>query len=70
VGFSAFLLTFLLSSTTEALPIFLQERDILAREAASGASSPAPRPGDDGAEDGTGSGDLFSRGRLISVRNN
>eukprot|EP00267_Zea_mays_P028030 XP_008657498.1 ABC transporter G family member 5 [Zea mays] len=37
VGLFAFLLTFLLSSTTEALPIFLQERDILARETASGA---------------------------------
>ncbi|CAO1943465.1 unnamed protein product [Urochloa humidicola] len=37
VGLFAFLLTFLLSSTTEALPIFLQERDILARETSSGA---------------------------------
>jgi ABC-type multidrug transport system ATPase subunit len=37
VGLFAFLLAFLLSSTTEALPIFLQERDILARETSSGA---------------------------------
>jgi len=37
VGLFAFLLTFLLSSTTEALPIFLQERDILAKETSSGA---------------------------------
>ncbi|KAL6844271.1 hypothetical protein ACP4OV_025944 [Aristida adscensionis] len=37
VGLFAFLLTFLLSSTTEALPIFLEERDILARETSSGA---------------------------------
>uniref|UniRef100_A0A0D9WBN1 ABC transporter domain-containing protein n=1 Tax=Leersia perrieri TaxID=77586 RepID=A0A0D9WBN1_9ORYZ len=37
VGLFAFLLTFLLSSTTEALPILLQERDILAKETSSGA---------------------------------
>ncbi|OEL27593.1 ABC transporter G family member 5 [Dichanthelium oligosanthes] len=37
VGLFAFLLTFLLSSTTEALPIFLQEREILAKETSSGA---------------------------------
>ncbi|KAG0489367.1 hypothetical protein HPP92_008178 [Vanilla planifolia] len=37
VGFFAFSLTFLLSSTTEGLPIFLQERRILTREASSGA---------------------------------
>uniref|UniRef100_A0A0D9ZSW5 ABC transporter domain-containing protein n=1 Tax=Oryza glumipatula TaxID=40148 RepID=A0A0D9ZSW5_9ORYZ len=36
VGLFAFLLTFLLSSTTEALPIFLQEREILAKETSSG----------------------------------
>ena len=38
VGLFAFLLTFLLSSTTEALPIFLQEREILAKEMLSGMS--------------------------------
>lgn len=37
VGFFAFTLTFLLSSTTEALPVFLQERRILMRETSSGA---------------------------------
>ncbi|KAL6651705.1 hypothetical protein ACP70R_010630 [Stipagrostis hirtigluma subsp. patula] len=37
VGLFAFLLTFLLSSTTEALPIFLEEREILAKETSSGA---------------------------------
>ncbi|XP_037480137.1 ABC transporter G family member 5-like [Triticum dicoccoides] len=37
VGLFAFLLTFLLSSTTEALPVFLQEREILAKETSSGA---------------------------------
>jgi hypothetical protein len=37
VGLFAFLLTFLLSSTTEALPIFLQEREILAKDTSSGA---------------------------------
>ncbi|KAK3036493.1 hypothetical protein RJ639_030507 [Escallonia herrerae] len=37
IGFFAFSLTFLLSSTTEALPIFLQERRILMRETSSGA---------------------------------
>lgn len=37
VGLFAFLLAFLLSSTTEALPIFLQEREILAKETSSGA---------------------------------
>ncbi|MQL96176.1 hypothetical protein Taro_028855 [Colocasia esculenta] len=37
VGFFAFSLTFLLSSTTEALPMFLQERRILARETSRGA---------------------------------
>ncbi|CDP15920.1 unnamed protein product [Coffea canephora] len=36
-GFFAFSLTFLLSSTTEALPIFLQERRILMRETSRGA---------------------------------
>ncbi|KAL1537713.1 ABC transporter G family member 10 [Salvia divinorum] len=37
LGFFAFTLSFLLSSTTEGLPIFLQERRIFAREAARGA---------------------------------
>ncbi|XP_010260431.1 PREDICTED: ABC transporter G family member 5-like [Nelumbo nucifera] len=37
VGLFAFTLTFLLSSTTEALPIFLQEREILMRESSSGS---------------------------------
>ncbi|XP_010924121.1 ABC transporter G family member 10-like [Elaeis guineensis] len=37
VGFFAFSLTFLLSSTTEGLPIFLQERRILERETSRGA---------------------------------
>ncbi|XP_058100758.1 ABC transporter G family member 10 [Magnolia sinica] len=37
VGFFAFSLTFLLSSTTEGLPIFLQERRILMRETSRGA---------------------------------
>ncbi|XP_073006833.1 ABC transporter G family member 10 [Typha latifolia] len=37
VGFFAFTLTFLLSSTTEGLPIFLQERRILQRETSRGA---------------------------------
>ncbi|WVZ69055.1 hypothetical protein U9M48_017905, partial [Paspalum notatum var. saurae] len=37
VGLFAFLLTFLLSSTTGALPIFLQKREILAKEMSSGA---------------------------------
>ncbi|PIM99390.1 Transporter, ABC superfamily (Breast cancer resistance protein) [Handroanthus impetiginosus] len=37
VGLFAFILTFLLSSTTEALPIFLQEREILMKETASGS---------------------------------
>eukprot|EP01018_Ginkgo_biloba_P000809 Gb_24085 [translate_table: standard] len=37
VGFFAFSLTFLLSSTTEGLPIFLQERNILMRETSRGA---------------------------------
>lgn len=36
VGLFAFVLTFLLSSTTEALPIFLQERDIIMKETSSG----------------------------------
>ncbi|XP_028092208.1 ABC transporter G family member 10-like [Camellia sinensis] len=36
IGFFAFSLTFLLSSTTEALPIFLQERRILMRETSRG----------------------------------
>ncbi|KAA8526772.1 hypothetical protein F0562_008999 [Nyssa sinensis] len=36
-GFFAFSLTFLLSSTTEGLPIFLQERRILMREISRGA---------------------------------
>ncbi|CAI9089255.1 OLC1v1023795C1 [Oldenlandia corymbosa var. corymbosa] len=37
IGFFAFTLTFLLSSTTEALPIFLQEKRILTRETSRGA---------------------------------
>lgn len=37
VGLFAFILTFLLSSTTEALPIFLQEREILLKETSSGS---------------------------------
>ena len=37
VGFFAFTLTFLLSSTTEGLPIYLQERRILMRETLRGA---------------------------------
>ncbi|GAV64058.1 ABC_tran domain-containing protein/ABC2_membrane domain-containing protein [Cephalotus follicularis] len=37
VGFFAFSLTFLLSSTTEGLPIFLEERRILMRETSRGA---------------------------------
>ncbi|ERN13913.1 ABC transporter G family member 10 [Amborella trichopoda] len=37
VGFFAFSLTFLLSSTTEGLPIYLQERKILTRETSRGA---------------------------------
>ncbi|KAJ6830713.1 ABC transporter G family member 10-like [Iris pallida] len=37
VGFFAFTLTFLLSSTTEGLPVFLQERTILTRETSRGA---------------------------------
>ncbi|KAJ6795842.1 putative ABC transporter G family member 10 [Iris pallida] len=37
IGFFAFTLTFLLSSTTEGLPVFLQERRILARETSRGA---------------------------------
>ncbi|OAY82784.1 ABC transporter G family member 10 [Ananas comosus] len=37
VGFFAFSLTFLLTSTTEGLPIFLHERRILQRETARGA---------------------------------
>lgn len=37
LGFFAFTLTFLLSSTTEALPIFLEERQILMRETSRGA---------------------------------
>lgn len=36
VGLFAFILTFLLSCTTEALPIFLQEREILMKETSSG----------------------------------
>ncbi|KAI3457148.1 hypothetical protein Pfo_013811 [Paulownia fortunei] len=36
LGFLAFSLTFLMSSTTEALPIFLQERRILMRETSRG----------------------------------
>ncbi|KAK9713272.1 hypothetical protein RND81_06G016200 [Saponaria officinalis] len=37
VGLFAFILTFLLSFTTEALPVFLQERDILMKETSSGS---------------------------------
>lgn len=37
VGLFAFILTFLLSCTTEALPIFLQEREILMKETTSGS---------------------------------
>ncbi|KAI6678600.1 hypothetical protein NL676_039396 [Syzygium grande] len=37
LGFFAFSLTFLLSSTTEGLPIYLQERRILTRETSRGA---------------------------------
>ncbi|KAH9310134.1 hypothetical protein KI387_038045 [Taxus chinensis] len=37
LGFFAFTLTFLLSSTTEGLPIFLEERNILMRETSRGA---------------------------------
>lgn len=37
IGFFAFTLTFLISTTTEALPIFLQERRILERETSRGA---------------------------------
>ncbi|KAL8045089.1 hypothetical protein ABFX02_08G089700 [Erythranthe guttata] len=37
VGLFAFILTFLLSSTTEALPIFLQEKEILMKETSSGS---------------------------------
>lgn len=37
LGFFAFSLTFLLSSTTEGLPIFLQERSIFMRETSRGA---------------------------------
>ncbi|KAB1210548.1 ABC transporter G family member 5 [Morella rubra] len=37
VGLFAFILTFLLSFTTEALPIFLQEREILMRETSCGS---------------------------------
>ncbi|XP_041004649.1 ABC transporter G family member 5-like [Juglans microcarpa x Juglans regia] len=37
VGLFAFILTFLLSCTTEALPIFLQEREILMRETSCGS---------------------------------
>ncbi|KAK9096245.1 hypothetical protein Sjap_021742 [Stephania japonica] len=37
VGLFAFILTFLLSCTTEALPIFLQEREILKKETSSGS---------------------------------
>ncbi|XP_068653370.1 ABC transporter G family member 5-like isoform X2 [Aristolochia californica] len=37
VGIFAFILTFLLSCTTEALPIFLQEREILMKETSSGS---------------------------------
>ncbi|KAA8531085.1 hypothetical protein F0562_005794 [Nyssa sinensis] len=37
VGLFAFILTFLLSSTIEALPIFLQEREILMRETSCGS---------------------------------
>ncbi|WVZ18858.1 hypothetical protein V8G54_006180 [Vigna mungo] len=37
VGLFAFVLTFMLSSTSEALPIFLQERDIIMKEISSGS---------------------------------
>ncbi|XP_010680229.3 ABC transporter G family member 5 [Beta vulgaris subsp. vulgaris] len=37
VGLFAFILTFLLSCTTEALPIFLEEREILMKETSSGS---------------------------------
>ncbi|XP_047333309.1 ABC transporter G family member 5-like [Impatiens glandulifera] len=37
IGLFAFILTFLLSSTTEALPIFLQEKEILMKETSSGS---------------------------------
>ncbi|XP_057464658.1 ABC transporter G family member 10-like [Actinidia eriantha] len=37
IGFFAFSLTFLLSSTTEGLPIFLQERGIIEKETSRGA---------------------------------
>ncbi|KAB2064166.1 hypothetical protein ES319_A09G002200v1 [Gossypium barbadense] len=37
IGFFAFSLTFLLSSTTEGLPIYLQERRILMKETSRGA---------------------------------
>ncbi|KAJ0097097.1 hypothetical protein Patl1_27977 [Pistacia atlantica] len=37
VGLFAFILTFLLSCTTEALPVFLQERDILMKETSCGS---------------------------------
>ncbi|KAL3632283.1 hypothetical protein CASFOL_025267 [Castilleja foliolosa] len=37
LGFFAFTLTFLMSSTTEALPIFLQERRVLTKETSCGA---------------------------------
>ncbi|CAI9099520.1 OLC1v1036358C1 [Oldenlandia corymbosa var. corymbosa] len=37
VGLFAFILTFLLSSTTEALPIFLQEKEILMKETSCGS---------------------------------
>ncbi|CAN8257985.1 unnamed protein product [Cochlearia groenlandica] len=37
VGLFAFILTFLLTSTIEALPIFLQEREILMKEISSGS---------------------------------
>ncbi|WVZ23644.1 hypothetical protein V8G54_002188 [Vigna mungo] len=37
VGLFAFILTFLLSSSIEALPIFLQEREILMKETSSGS---------------------------------
>lgn len=37
IGLFAFILTFLLSSTTEALPIFLQEKEILTKETSSGS---------------------------------
>lgn len=37
VGLFAFILTFLLSCTTEALPIFLQEREIVMKETSCGS---------------------------------